>query len=173
MIFLFTGDGKGKTTCAIGQAIRALGQGKKVLILQFIKSKKFKSGEEKIISKLGKNIKLIKGGLGFVGILGDKLPLSEHKKAAKETLEMAKKAISERKFDLILLDEINVAISLKLIKIKEVLKLLKKVPKEKDIILTGRDAPKELIEISDLVTEFKEIKHYFKKGILAQKGREF
>jgi cob(I)alamin adenosyltransferase len=67
----------------------------------------------------------------------------------------------------------NIAFSLKLIKIKEVLKLLKKVPKEKDIILTGRNAPKELIEISDLVTEFKEIKHYFKKGILAQKGREF
>ena len=176
MIFLFTGNGKGKTSSAIGQAMRALGQGKKVLILQFIKSKKFVSGEDKIINKLeklGEKIKLIKGGIGFVGIMGDKFPLKEHKKAAKKTLDIAKESILEKKFDLILLDEINVALSLKLIKIKNVIELLKKASSEIDIILTGRNAPKQLIKFADLVTEFKEIKHYFKKGVLAQKGREF
>lgn len=173
MIFVFTGNGKGKTTAAIGQGIRAFGQGKKVLMIQFIKSKEFSTGEEKAIEKLGKKFKLIKGGKGYVGIMGDELPFKIHCQAARETLKKAKEAIFSKKFDLIILDEINVALSLKLINKREVLKILKNLPPEIDIILTGRGALKELIKIADLVTEFKEIKHYFKKGIVGQKGREY
>lgn len=173
MIFVFTGNGKGKTTSAIGQGIRTAGQGKRVLMVQFIKSPKFKTGEETMIKNLAPRFSLIKGGKGFVGIMGDKLPFSVHKKAAKATLEKAKAAIFSKKYDLVILDEINVAVSLKLLKEKDVLAFLKKVPTNKDMILTGRSAPKSFIEIADLATEFKEVKHPFQKGVWGKIGREF
>jgi len=181
MIFVFTGDGKGKTTSAIGQAIRAIGQNKKALIVQFIKSSKWPTGEEKIIKELSPRFKIIKGGKGFVGILGDKLPRREHKDAAQKTLSLAKKAILSKRFGLVILDEIIVAIDLKLVSLKEVLGILKKVPEEIDVILTGRFSPKELIAFADLVTDFKEVKHYFardkiahyQKKVIAKKGREY
>jgi len=173
MIFVYTGNGKGKTTAAIGQGIRAEGQGKKVLLLQFIKSEGFFSGEEKIIRTFGTKFRLIKGGKGYVGILGDKLDIKEHRKAAEETLKIAEKEIKARRADLIILDEINIALSLKLIKISDVLRIIKKAGKDLDIILTGRGAPRELIEIADLVTECREIKHYFKKNHSAKKGIEY
>jgi cob(I)alamin adenosyltransferase len=173
MLFLFTGNGKGKTTAALGQALRAIGQGRKVAIFQFIKSKKWPSGEEFALAVFGKKIKFFKGGKGFVRIMGDKLPFSLHKKAAEETLKKAQKTILSKKYHLVILDEINVALSLKLISIKKVLKLIKMTPEKIDLILTGRGAPKTLIERADLVTEFKEIKHPFTKGIIAQKGREY
>src|SRR3989344_2861242 len=106
MIFVFTGNGKGKTTSAIGQGIRVIGQGKKVLMIQFIKSEKWPTGEEKIIKELSPRFKIIKGGKGFVGIMGDKLPFKAHKNAAQKSLQLAKKEILSRKFDLIILDEI-------------------------------------------------------------------
>ncbi len=173
MIYVFTGNGKGKTTSAIGQAIRVLGQGKKVLIIQFIKSKKWLTGEEKTLKFFGKNLKIFKGGKGFVGIMGDKIPFSFHKKAAKETLEKAKKEILLKKYDLVILDEINVALSLKLVTVKDVLNIVNFVPEGMDLILTGRGAPKALIEKADLVTEFKEVKHPFQKGVKAKKGKEY
>ncbi len=173
MIFVFTGNGKGKTTAAIGQGIRAVGQGKRVLMIQFIKSKKWPTGEEKTIQSLEPKFQLIKGGEGFVGIMGDKLPREVHELAARETLKIAKNAIHSGEFDLIILDEVNVAISLNLIKLREVLEILKKAPSEVDLILTGRGAPKELIKIADLATECKEIKHPFKKGVLAKIGVEY
>ena len=173
MIYVFTGPGKGKTTSAIGQAIRALGQKKKVLMVQFIKSPDFLSGEDRIISRFGQKFQLFKGGKGFVKILGDKFSFKEHKIAAKKTLAKAKKAIFSKEFDLIILDEINVALSLKLISKKEVLKILKKAPENLDLILTGRGCPKEIIEMADLVTEFKEIKHPFQRGVLAKPGSEY
>lgn len=175
MIIVFTGDGKGKTTAALGQAVRALGRGKKVLIIQFIKNRE--SGEYLFFKKiqtraLARKIKIILAGKGFVKILGDKLPLSEHKKAAQNALKLAKKEILSGKWDLIILDEINVAVSLKLIKEKDVLNIL---PRESIlvVILTGRGAPKSFIPKADLVTEMKEIKHPFKKGAQAQIGVEF
>ncbi len=173
MILIFTGNGKGKTTSALGQAIRALGQGKKVLVIQFIKGP-WISGEDKF-AKTVKNFRIIKTGRGFVKILGDKLPFSEHKKAAREGLELAAKAIKSKKYDLIILDEVNVAVNLKLIKVTDVLKILKlisvnprqnlrKSAREADVILTGRNAPKSFIKIAGLVTEMKEIKHPFQKN---------
>ncbi len=185
MILLFTGNGKGKTTAAIGQAIRALGQGKKVLIIQFIKGP-WISGENKFfdsIKKQNKNLKIIRTGKGFVKILGDKLPFKDHKKAAGEGLKLAKKAIESKKYDLIILDEINNAVDLKLIKAKDVLKIIKnfcvvqrKFPRSSalDIVLTGRNAPKSFIKIADIATEMKELKHPFNKNKKSmKKGIEY
>lgn len=172
MILVFTGDGKGKTTSAIGQAIRVMGYGKKVLMVQFLKSEEWKTGEEKIIKKLI-NFKLIKTGKGFVDIKGDKFSRQAHKKSALQGLKIAEKEINSKKYSLIILDEINIALSLKLISLKRILDLIKIVPEDVDLILTGRYAPKEIIKKADLVTEFKEIKHLFQKNILAKKLREY
>ena len=170
MIIVYTGNGKGKTTASLGQAMRSLGEGKKVIMIQFIKGP-WRSGEDEFISKF-KNQKLkfsiIKGGKGFVGIMGDRLPFSIHKKTARETLKMAEKKILSKRYDLVILDEVNVAIGLNLISEKDVLKLLKKAPQGIDIILTGRDAPKKIINLADIATEMKEIKYKFrpvKRGI--------
>lgn len=173
MILIFTGNGKGKTTSAIGQAVRVIGQGGRVAILQFIKSKKWPSGEDSALLTFGRKLKFFKGGKGFVGIMGDKLPFSVHKRAAKETLRKARKIILSRKYNLVVLDEINVALALGLLQLNDVLKLIKRLPKEMDLILTGRGAPESLIKKADLVTDFKEIKHPFSKGVWGKKGREY
>ncbi|MEK7566421.1 MAG: cob(I)yrinic acid a,c-diamide adenosyltransferase [Patescibacteria group bacterium] len=172
MIIVFTGNGKGKTTAALGQAIRALGQGKKVLVIQFIKGP-WISGEDKFAKKI-KNLRIIKTGKGFVKILGDKLPFKKHRASAQEGLQLAKKSIASKKYDLIILDEINNAVDLKLLKASDVLKIIKFLPEKTDLILTGRNAPKSLIRIADLVTEMKEIKHPFQKNKKsARAGIEF
>lgn len=175
MILIFTGNGKGKTTAALGQGFRAVGDGKKVLAVQFIKGP-WKSGEEEAAKKFGDDFKIIKGGLGFVGILGDKLPMENHRKAAEETWESAKREILSGNWDMVILDEINNAIHLKLVTVEKVFNFLKKIKEENlktDVILTGRDAYSSLVEIADLVTEMKEIKHPFQKGEVAKKGIEF
>lgn len=187
MILVFTGNGKGKTTAAFGHAIRALGQRKRVLIIQFIKSSEWETGEDKFLGRLqatGYGLRIIKMGRGFVGILGDKLPLKEHQKAAQEGLKLAEKAIKSKKHDLIILDEINNAVDLKLIKSADVLRILKSVRVSQrlsprrlaiaDVVLTGRNAPKSFIKIADIATEMKELKHIFKKDKNAtKKGVEY
>ena len=173
MLFVFTGNGKGKTTSALGQALRVVGQGGKVIIFQFIKSKKWPTGEEKALKVFGRKLRLVKGGKGFVGIMGDKLPFFIHKKAAKQTLKRAEKEILSKKYNLVVLDEINVALSLKLVSLNEVLKIVKASPKGVDLILTGRGAPKRLIKTADLATNFQEIKHPFQKGVWGKRGVEY
>lgn len=175
MILIFTGNGKGKTTAALGQGLRVVGDGKKVLVIQFIKGS-WKSGEDEAVKRFGENFQIIKGGLGFVGILGDKLPFEEHQKAAQKTWESAKQEISSGKWDLVILDEINNALHLNLLSVQEVFDFLKdfKSKSEKpDVILTGRDAHAQLIELADLVTEMREIKHPYTKGEEAKRGIEF
>src|SRR3989344_1523027 len=176
MIIVFTGNGKGKTTAALGQAMRVLGRGKRALMIQLIKGP-WRSGEDEFVEKLKtqkgrmltRDQKLMDGseniydfdirkmGLGFVGILGDKLPRADHAKAAENALRHFRDELLKGIWHLIVLDEVNVAISLGLIKVTDVLPLLKKVPEERLVILTGRDAPKEFVEVADLVTEVKEI----------------
>lgn len=183
MILIFTGNGKGKTTAALGQAMRALGDDERVLIIQFIKGP-FKSGEDFFASKFGilnSKFCIIKGGLGFVGILGDKLPFEEHRISAQKTWELAKQEISsglpgQGKWDLVVLDEINNALHLELLSIDEIsdfLKDFKNKSEKPDIILTGRDASAELIELADLVTEMREVKHPYAKGGEAKRGIEY
>lgn len=173
MIFVFTGNGKGKTTAAIGQAIRVLGNKKQVAFIQFIKNPDWKTGEDRALQKFKKNLTFFKGGKGFVGIMGDRLPRSVHQKAALSTWQRAKRLIRSKKFSLVVLDEICVALQLKLLSKKEVLSFLKKALQGVDIICTGRNAPKELLGIAGLVTEMKEIKHPFQKKIWGKRGREY
>lgn len=176
MLIVYTGNGKGKTTASLGAALRAIGRGKKVLMIQFIKGP-WESGEDisvkylsgKILNQGG--IVFKKMGLGFVGILGDKLPFEDHVKAAEEALAYAKKEFDN--FDMVVLDEVNVAVSLKLLKSKDVLSLIKDLPDEKIVIFTGRDAPQEFIDAADLATEMKEIKHPYNDGKMGKINVEF
>src|SRR3989338_6627456 len=173
MLIIYTGYGKGKTTAALGSACRALGRGKRVLMVQFIKNKKYSSGEDEAVKKLGNNFTFRKMGIGFVGILGDKKPFSAHQKAAEKALAFARSAITGGKYDMIVLDEINVAVDLKLLKANDVLKILKQTPKEIIFIFTGRGASKSFIKKADLVTEMREVKHPFNKKKRALPGVEF
>ena len=173
LVIVFTGDGKGKTTSALGVALRASGHRKKILIIQFLKNYK-NYGELKFVKNFPKaNIEIKTFGEGYVGIRGDKKPKEIHSETAKKGLEFAKKMIFSKRYFMIILDEINIALNLKLLKVDDVLKLLKSKPKDLHLVLTGRGAPKKIIQVADLVTEMKEIKHPYKKGILAQKGIEF
>ncbi len=169
LIYVFTGNGKGKTTAAIGQTVRAVGRGGKVLIVQFIKQ--VISGEVEPLRKLG--VEIYPMGEGFVGIMGDRKPREVHVQAAREALDFAQKKVAKEDYDLILLDEINVAVSIGLLEVKEVLEFLKDRPTSLNVILTGRNAPKEFTEIADLVSEVKDLKHPFSKGVSAKKGIEF
>ncbi|EKD47932.1 MAG: hypothetical protein ACD_65C00215G0005 [uncultured bacterium] len=171
MILVLTGNGKGKTTSAIGTAIRTLGRDKKVLIIQFIKEEQ--SGEILFLKTLkNRNLKLHLCGKGFYQIKGDHTKKAEHQKAAKNGLEILKKELQSFSPDLTILDEINVACSLGILNPKEIIEITEKHTNT-DFILTGRNAPKEFTEIGDLVTEMKEIKHPFQKGIRAKEGLEF
>ena len=175
MLIVFTGNGKGKTTAALGQAVRIMGRGKRALFIQCIKGP-WKSGEDFFretfnISETVFNIK--KMGLGFVGILGDTLPREKHEEAAKRALHTFKEALTSGNWDLIVLDEVNVAVSLNLISVKDVLETITNIPEEKIVILTGRGAPEEFIEKADLATEMREIKHPFADGKKAKITIEF
>lgn len=170
MIIVYTGNGKGKTTTALGLILRSSGYGKKILLIQFIKNSF--SGELKTLKNI-KEVKVNQGGRGFVGILGDKLCLEDHRKAALETLTKLDKEIKSDSWDLIVADEILGALAGKLIKLSDVLEIIKTKPNNLDLVLTGRSAPKEIINLADLVTEMQEIKHPFKKGILGKQGIDF
>ena len=173
MLIVATGDGKGKTTAAIGQAIRALGHGKRVFFAQFIKCDNYPSGEDEVLRKFGDHLTFVKGGKGFVGILGDKLPFSEHQSAAQGLLMAAAEAARSGKYELLVLDEINVAMALKLLSLDEVLAFLDSAPAACDIVFTGRGALTKILHRADFVTECVEIKHPFRKSVAAKKGIEY
>ncbi len=173
MLLVFTGNGKGKTTAALGQAMRLVGDGKRVLMVQFIKGP-WRSGEDDSQKLLGPNFKIVKMGKGFVGIFGDKLPREEHEKAAREALAFADKEIQSGKWEVVILDEVNNAVALGLISEKDVEKVLHRAHnKVEHVILTGRNATPELIEEADLVTEMREVKHPYTEGIKGVKGVEY
>src|SRR3990172_10740055 len=149
-ILIYTGDGKGKTTAALGLAIRAIGAGKKVAMVQFMKKGNF--SEIKTIKKYHLPIEVFQFGVGFYKILGDKKPKSVHQKAAQKALEKTRDIINSKKYDLIILDEINVAISMALIDADEVIKILSTNHYPLITILTGRNAHPKLIKLADLVS---------------------
>ena len=170
LIIVNTGNGKGKTTAALGLAIRAWGQGLKVLILQFIKGS-WKYGELAAISKMDDNNDRRPLGEGFTK---KKLEEKEkHKFVAIEALTTAEKEVKSKKWDMIILDEINYALKYDLLELNSVLKLLDEKDSSLHLVLTGRDAKEEIISRADMVTEMKELKHHYKNGIKAQRGIEF
>lgn len=173
MLYISTGNGKGKTTAALGAALRAVGEGKRVLMVQFIKGP-WKSGEDESQKLLAPHFNLVKMGKGFVGILGDSLPREEHERAAEDALSFATREMESGKWDIIVLDEVNNAMQLKLVAKEKVLEFVKKSSgKIEHLILTGRDAPEELIAMADLVTEMRDLKHPYDKGIKARRGLEY
>lgn len=179
LMLINTGTGKGKTTAALGTAIRAWGDGQKVLILQFIKGA-WKYGELKAIETLGKaegRIEIRPMGDGFV-FHNKKDPeneerLAEKKELARRAWDMVRKEVMSGAWDLIVLDEINYAIHFGMLETEEVARLIRERPPRLNMILTGRYAPKELIDLADTVTEMTLVKHAFQKGIRARKGIEF
>ena len=172
LVIVYTGGGKGKTSAALGLVLRAVGYNHKVCMVQFVKGS-WHYGELDSAKRLAPEFELITAGKGFVGILDDKSPREEHVKAANDTLAISREKIMSDKFDVVILDEINYAIQLELLKLDDVLQLIKAKPAELDLVLTGNHATKEVIELADLVTEMKEIKHPFKSGIKAKKGIDF
>jgi cob(I)alamin adenosyltransferase len=169
LVEVYTGNGKGKTTAAFGLALRAIGRGLKVCMIQFIKGG-FDYGELYIANKLP-NFTLRAFGRGKFIIA--KPPQKEDVEFAEEALSFAERTVQDAKNDIVILDEINVALDLKLINLKKVLELIKNKPCDMELVLTGRNAPDEIIEAADLVTEMKEIKHPFNKGTEAREGIEY
>lgn len=166
---VYTGEGKGKTSAAFGLALRAAGRGFRVFVIQFIKGG-FDYGELYIIKQLP-NLELKAFGQGkFV----TQIPPSEKDIAlAKEAYALAKRVVESGEYDVVILDEVNVALHLELLSLEEVLNLVKTKPKNVELVLTGRNAPKEIIEIADLVTEMREVKHPYTKGVKPRKGIEY
>ena len=172
LVIVYTGNGKGKTTAALGLALRAIGYEHKVCMLQFIKGS-WHYGEMDSSKKLGPDFELIAIGKGFVGILDDSSPREEHEKYAAEALKICREKIFSEKYDVVILDEVNYAINLGLLDVEEIIKIIKEKPAKLNLVLTGNHAKEEIIELADLVTEMKEIKHPFKSGIKAKKGIDF
>ena len=178
LVIVHTGNGKGKTTAALGMGIRAWGQGLRVLVLQFIKGS-WKYGELKAAEQLGSRFTIKPLGEGFVNharggaTQSDVERTESHRLAAAEALKRAKTAITSGNWDMIILDESNYAVKFGLITLEDVLELISLKPASVHLVLTGRDARPELIERADLVTEMKPIKHPYEQGISAQPGIEF
>jgi cob(I)alamin adenosyltransferase len=169
LVQVYTGNGKGKTTAAFGLALRAVGRGLKVYIIQFIKGG-FDYGELYVVDKLP-NLKLKAFGRGK--FVTEKPAGKEDVELAEEALALAEEVVKSGEYDIVILDEINVALNLKLIKTEKVLQLINNKSKHVELILTGRYAPKEIIDAADLVTEMKEVKHPYNKGFQARKGIEY
>ena len=172
LILVNTGDGKGKTTAALGTALRSIGRGKSVLILQFIKSGE-NYGEIKALETFP-NVTIRSMGKGFIFHNQDDSPekIAEHKAAAEKAWAMVEEEVASGKWDMMILDEINYAISYGLVEEEKVLALLDHKPEALDMILTGRNATEGVIERADTVTEMKMIKHAYTKGIKAKPGVE-
>lgn len=169
LVQVYTGNGKGKTSAAFGLALRAAGRGLKVYIIQFIKGG-FDYGELYIVDNLP-NLTLKAFGRGE--FITAKPPDKEDVRLAEQALQLAKEAVKSGKYDVIILDEVNVALTLKLIDLEEVLKLIQSKPNHVELVLTGRNAPVQVIDASDYVTEMREVKHPYSKGYQSRKGIEY
>ncbi|MCL2296518.1 MAG: cob(I)yrinic acid a,c-diamide adenosyltransferase [Methanomassiliicoccaceae archaeon] len=168
LVQVYTGSGKGKTTASLGLAFRASGRGLEVLMIQFLKPAQ-NYGEHLAAEKVP-NFTILPLGLDH---MKSKVPREEDIRVSRETLQRAKEEIYSGRYDLVILDEINNSMSWKLLDPEEVIEMLKGRPDNIEIVLTGRGAPKEIVEYADLVTEMTMIKHPFDKGIGARKGIEF
>ncbi len=165
---VYTGNGKGKTTAAFGLALRAAGASRKVFMAQFVKGKMY--SEIKAVRDFLPTVEVKQFGLRcFI----EKDPTQEDIQAAQKGLAEVKEIINAGNYNLIILDEIFIALFYKLFTVEEVIHIIRNKPENLELVLTGRYAPQEIIELADLVTEMKEVKHYYTKGIEAREGIEF
>lgn len=169
MIQIYTGKGKGKTTAALGLAMRAAGHGMRVIIIQFMKGR-INYGELQTVKNVP-NISIEQYGRPDFVNPEDTDP--EDIRLAEEGLKRAEETIMSKKYDLVILDEINVAVDFGLINVKDVVTMLQKKPKHIELVLTGRHMPEEFAQYADLITECREVKHYFKKGKRSRKGFDY
>ncbi len=169
MIQIYTGNGKGKTTAALGLALRAVGHGLKVMMIQFMKGK-INYGELESAKHLP-HFKIEQ--YGRPDFVNPENPDKEDIQLAIEALKRAQEVINSKEYDMVILDEINVAVSFGLIQVHDVIELLKSAPKEMELILTGRYMPEEFIHYADLISEIRDVKHHFQTGTPARKGIEY
>lgn len=174
LVQVYTGNGKGKTTAALGQGLRAVGQGLKVCLIQFLKPVEVYSGEVGAISRLGSNFCLLKFDLVHPLFVQDKL--AAEKKLQEELpkiLQRVEEIVKGGDYDMVILDEINNLLAQGFVPLDWVLQLIRERPPQVELILTGRGAPERLIAVADLVTEMVDIKHPYQKGIKMRKGIEY
>ena len=172
LIVVLTGDGKGKTTSALGMTVRAAGHGMRVCIVHFMKGS-LHAGEFDGIKLLGPKVENYVMGKGFCGIPGDKSSPEEHRESAQEAIRLARDKLASGAFDLMILDEVNVALRLNLVDLPQVLDLIDKKPPSTHLVLTGRDAHSDVIARAHTVTEMREIKHAYVQKIEPQRGVDY
>jgi len=172
LVVVITGNGKGKTTSALGISLRACGHGMRVCIIQFMKGDLY-AGEWDGIKKMDCTIELHTTGKGFCGIQGNPYPWKEHRANAQDAIDLVHEKMASGAFDLLILDEINNALKLKLIDLEQLLEILHDKPPLMHLVLTGRDAHPQVIELADTVSEVVEIKHSYRKGIEPQPGIDY
>jgi cob(I)alamin adenosyltransferase len=171
-VVVITGNGKGKTTTALGIVVRACGHNLRTSIIQFMKGDMY-SGEWDGIKKMNCQVELISTGKGFCGIQGNPYPYQEHRENAQEAIRLARQKMESGQFDILILDEINNALSLRLVDLEQVLEVIRQKPAAMHLVLTGRDAHPQVIELADTVSEINEIKHAYRKGIEPQPGIDY
>lgn len=169
LLVVYTGNGKGKTTAALGMCLRAVGYDWRICLIQFVKGS-WKYGELDGLKRLEPNLEMHVIGEGFVGIVDDDKDFSEHREAARKGVKLAIEKIESREFPLIILDELNVAVDLGLVTEEELEQILAARNDKQHLVITGRSATNTLIDKADLVTEMTEVKHPYQQGILAQRG---
>ncbi len=172
LVIVYTGNGKGKTTATLGLCVRAAGHGNKCLIIQFIKSNR-EYGELKGVTGLKPTVDIRPMGIGCFGMPGDTTSREEHRRAARTALDAARDGISSGTYDVVILDEVFIATHYELIGVEDVLDLMENKPVAVDLVLTGRYADPRFLEAADLVTEMKEIKHPYQKGMLSKRGIDY
>ncbi len=169
LVQVYTGNGKGKTTAALGLALRAVGRELRVCMIQFVKGSE-PCGEHLAAKLLAPHLTIVQ--TGHKGWLGRKKPGPEVTACARRAFEMAHRAVTGAEYDLVILDEINIAVFYELVSVEELLQLIQEKAKHVELVLTGRNAAPEVMAAADLVTEMREIKHYFKAGVPARIGIE-
>src|SRR5215217_8142930 len=172
LVIVYTGKGKGKTTAALGIVLRAVGHGYKVGMIQFIKGEWY-YGELTSSKRLEPEFEMIAAGRGLVGIIDDDHPIEDHQRAAKEAIALVFFFKQKTAYDIMILDEINYAAKLNLISQRDILDIIAAKPEKTSLVLTGNYVPESVIAAADLVTEMREIKHPYQKGIKAKKGIDF
>lgn len=169
LLIIYTGDGKGKTTAALGLVFRALGRGQRVAMVQFIKGK-WKTGEAKMAQELAGRVDFFSMGDGFTW---DTKDYEQDVASARRAWAKCCELLADPRYQIVIFDELSYVITYNFLSVTEVLEALRHKPPRTHVVITGRDAPPELIEIADLVTEMREIKHPYRAGIKAQPGVDY